>query len=82
MFRVFRIAGLPSRSILIDFGLLYGLFQKNGLYLVYILLKSPFFHFIGKNTKGGPLDNFVINIFHNFVMYSIQKNLSIFSKKV
>ena len=33
-------AGLVSRSILIDLGLFYRLFQKNGLYLVYILIRS------------------------------------------
>ena len=37
-------AGLVSRSILIDLGLFYRLFQKNGLYLVYILMKSLLFH--------------------------------------
>ena len=36
-------AGLVSRSILIDLGLYYRLFQKTGLYLVYILMKSLLF---------------------------------------
>ena len=35
--------GLVSRSILIDLSLFYRLFQKNGLYLVYILMKSLLF---------------------------------------
>jgi hypothetical protein len=41
----FIFAGLVSRSILIDLGLFYRLFQKDGLYLVFILLKSLLFYF-------------------------------------